>query len=340
MRLAIGRGLGAVRLDALLLDVSSDIRPGFGETIYLRARTRPWRTAPRRARVVLWLVIPLVWLARILLRKRHGYTGGPLRAPNGGRAGIQWDIRGQVARTAWWRRGRGAALGTIRWQPYTDPAEPWERILAASLSPEAAGRIEWIRLASGIKAYEAHAAESVLLAPAAWDRALRQQYAPPGGASAFTGLRHVIGRAVASSAGPVMDCGGGANADATGAGPDQQWLLGVRELRRGQPAIVILQAEPAPGDTAGPEPPDDQAEKLRLGAELAGDGVPAVLLLPVLPAGIAADLAQVITTHLDGRPGGDAQVLLTRLRAAITPHVAPQVLDDVVLFLNAQRYRG
>jgi hypothetical protein len=119
-------------------------------------------------------------------------------------------------------------------------------------------------------------------------------------------------------------------------------LLAVTDLERTQPAMVILQAEPGQADTIGAVPPDDQAEKLRLGAALASDGIPAVLLLPVLPAGIMGELARIITTHIGQQQGGDArvQVLLTRLREAVAPHVAPQVLDDIVLFLNVARYRS
>jgi hypothetical protein len=64
-----------------------------------------------------------------------------------------------------------------------------------------------------------------------------------------------------------------------------------------------------------------------------------VLLLPVLPAAIAADLARIVTAHVTSRHGGDVQVLLTRLRTAISPHVPPPALDDVALFLNEARYR-
>jgi hypothetical protein len=188
--------------------------------------------------------------------------------------------------------------------------------------------------------YTTRAAGSRLTAPVEWDRPLRQHYGPPRGAEDVIGLRHVIGRAVDSSAGPVMDISGGAGAATTSAGEGSLRLHGVIELKHGQPAIVVLQAEPAPDDTIGPEPPDDQAEKLRLGVELARDGVPAVLLLPVLPASIVAGLAQIIATHANGAPGGDAQRLLSRLRAAIAPHVPPPVLDDVVLFLNAVSYRS
>jgi hypothetical protein len=68
--------------------------------------------------------------------------------------------------------------------------------------------------------------------------------------------------------------------------------------------------------------------------------VPAVLLLPVLPASIAQDISSVITRHANSRRPADFQRLLTRVRAVIAPRVAPQVLDDIALFLNEQYYRS
>jgi hypothetical protein len=103
---------------------------------------------------------------------------------------------------------------------------------------------------------------------------------------------------------------------------------------------VILQAEPAADAMVSADPPEDQPERLELAAALAEDGVPAVLVLPVLPAAATSELAQVITAHVRRRPGGDAQVLLTRLRAVIARHVPLPVLDDIALFLNKSWYRG
>jgi hypothetical protein len=105
---------------------------------------------------------------------------------------------------------------------------------------------------------------------------------------------------------------------------------------------VLLQAEPetSPGaDEVSDLPPADQAEKLELAAELMQDGVPAVLLLPVLPGRIADDIARAVAEHAALRHGFDAQVLLRWLRAIIAPHVPPPVLDDIALFLNEGRYR-
>jgi hypothetical protein len=350
MRLAAGRGIGAVRPGLLLLELGGDTRPPPSTLVHLQARARPWGTAPRRARAMLWLVIPAVRLGtRFHLMgnpyglEANGYDG-EISSPGlpGEQAGIRWDLPRPAAAGAWWRRGRGTALGIIRGSALhgPDPATAWERILVASLGEGASGRVEWIRLLFDARMYTTRAAGSRLTAPVEWDRPLRQHYGPPRGAEDVIGLRHVIGRAVDSSAGPVMDISGGAGAATTSAGEGSLRLHGVIELKHGQPAIVVLQAEPAPDDTIGPEPPDDQAEKLRLGVELARDGVPAVLLLPVLPASIVAGLAQIIATHANGAPGGDAQRLLSRLRAAIAPHVPPPVLDDVVLFLNAVSYRS
>lgn len=59
-----------------------------------------------------------------------------------------------------------------------------------------------------------------------------------------------------------------------------------------------------------------------------------------LPAAIMDELAQVITKHAVEHLSDGAQVLLTSLRDVAAPHVPPQVLDDIVLFLNAASYRS
>ena len=350
VRLGAERGIGAARLGILMFSATYGSR---SDSIWLSVRPRRWRTAPLRARTVLWLVMPLMPAARLIGSSfltgtaTPGYTGyqGAANTP-GGPSSAEWYLPRPKASTAWWRRGSRVAPGTIREISDSSRAlrsQPWERMLVKSLSPDAAGRIEWIRLIPGAEPQATSSATSVLLAPEAWGRVLRQHYQPPGTAGAAVGLRHVIGRAVASSAGPVMDVSGGADPATTGSAVDPHWtvrLLDVMELKQAHPAVVILQAEPAADDVIGTEPPDDQPEKLQLGADLAGDGVPAVLLLPVLPAGITADLARIISSHLSVRPGSDAQVLLTQLRDAISPHVPAQVLDDVVLFLNEARYRS
>jgi hypothetical protein len=283
------------------------------------------------------------------------------------------------ASAAWWRRGRGTAIGLIgtAGPPGLETmGQPWERIVTASLRPEAAGRIEWRRVVAVPRADFANGpARSMLLASPAWTRALRSRYLPPDAVppdsrGTAIGLCHVIGRAIDSAAGPVMEVGAeGIEAGFAGIPPESLSSSGARgfgvaDLKRDRPAIVILQSEPiavpaappatplrivgAPGSkwivggatkpthrsSLGMKPPDDQAEKLRLGSALALDGVPAVLLLPVLPSAIMSDVAEIVTSHAKVHQGGDAEGLLARLRAAITPHVAAQALDDVVLFLN------
>jgi hypothetical protein len=217
------------------------------------------------------------------------------------------------------------------------PSELLERRLVASLSPAAAGRIEWIRLVSGpggaalLTAFTA----AKLLAPVAWVRAIGHYYTKPTGPHPSIGLLHVIGRAVATSAGPVMDVTGETTTETSA-----RRLLDATELAGTRAAIVILQAEPVPGDTIASGPPDDQAEKLLLAAELAADGGGAVLLLPVLPAGITAEVARILAAHIQPRVADGPQALLTKLRTEIAPHIPPAVLDDVVLFLNVPNDRS
>ena len=337
-RLAAGQGIGAVRPGALQLDAWYGGQP---EYLSLQARVRPWRTAPRRARTVLGLITPVVWLIRKLSAVARSTYDGRVLLPASPeeRAGIQWLALRPDATARWWRRGHCTALGTIgvSWQG-ADLARAWERILVASLSPEAAGRVEWIRIVDRSSNTATRSAGSELLAPSAWKRPLQPRYGPARGADDPVGLRHVIGRAVATSAGPAMDISG--DAATTSAEADVGRLLGVSELKRGAPSVVILQAEPAASTVGRDEPPDDQAEKLRLGAELARDGVPAVLLLPGLPTRLATEIALIITGYANSGQRGGAQRLLTRLRAAIAPQVRPPVLDDVVLFLNAAEYRS
>jgi hypothetical protein len=166
-------------------------------------------------------------------------------------------------------------------------------------------------------------------------RAIGQYYTQPAGPQPPAGLVHVIGRAVATSTGPVMDVTG-----ETTKATSSRKLLDATALGATGAAIVILQAEPVPGDTIAGDPPDDQAEKLLLAAYMAADGVGAVLVLPVLPAGTTAEVARILTAYIEYPPADGPQVLLTRLRSEIAPHVPPSVLDDVVLFLNAANHRS
>jgi hypothetical protein len=340
-RLAAKRGLGATRLGNLRFDASINYTRIVSETgdMSLRVDARPWRTAPPRAKAVVWLLSPLARLAAQFRRGDQGYRGKIAR-PRDPEGPISVSgIYDTYVSSDWWLRGKDSALGIIRTPTDTlHLPHPWERIFGAALSPYAAGRIEWIRLVSRPLGYSSSSAKHQLLAPASWDSVLRQHYSTPHGDDNILGVCHVLGRSVATSAGPVMDIGGtsGGQPSSSTTGGDQ--LPGVRELTAGQPGIVILQAEPAT-DEIGADPPDDQAEKLTLGMELADSGVPAVLLLPILPAGLTEEISRTITRHVTLTRGQDAQRLLTKLRKLITPHVPPQVLDDIVLFLNEGRYR-
>ena len=364
VRLAKGRGIGVLRPGLLLIGLDP---PAPGEAqLRLAATLRPWRTAPPRVRPGLALLIPAVWLARRFGRQPAGYLG--LLGASGTSPALtgRWTPALPKASIAWWRKGRVPALGVISLPEAGQLAAPqaWERLLT-ELGGEAAGRIEWIRLVSGVALPEADSATmpssysgeaaprlpptpgpalgraayargAMLLAPTAWQRALREFYDQPEPSGARPMVRHVIGRAIVTSAGPAMDVSDGVAAES---GPGEQRLLDVTELKSGSPDMVILQAEPVSVDPADLRLSDEHAERLQLGAALAGDGVPAVFLLPALPADTTAEVARLITAHARGLPGQDAQVLLTGLRKTIE-QVTPRSLDDVVLFLSRARYRS
>ena len=304
---------------------------------------RPWRTAPPQARLALALRFPAFWVAtrRPVGSREAGYQGvAPLADSPTESPPVDWTDPHPAASAAWWRRGRRTAAGIIRVGSDYIPVPPsdlLERRLVASLSPAAAGRIAWIRLvgAPGDEVFATGSTTSELLAPRAWVRAIGQYYTQPAGPQPPAGLVHVIGRAVATSTGPVMDVTG-----ETTKATSSRKLLDATALGATGAAIVILQAEPVPGDTIAGDPPDDQAEKLLLAAYMAADGVGAVLVLPVLPAGTTAEVARILTAYIEYPPADGPQVLLTRLRSEIAPHVPPSVLDDVVLFLNAANHRS
>ena len=330
-RLASGQGIGAARLGALVFAASGS-SPA---TVLVSVSPRPWRTAPLATKVPLSFLAPAVWLAARLRPATAPYCGELDETDF-----IAWQSTRPLANRKWWRRGRTSALGLLLFG--IDPARPWGRILSAGLGPDAAGRIEWIRLfrrevaqpedAPRAQSAARYQPQDVLQAPQGWTTNLGGNYsqASAPATSAYpqpTGnvrVQHVIGRAVATSAGPVMEVSG--------------QLLGEADLRNGHPQLIVLQAEPIDGDV-GTDPPADQAEKLQLGALLIEYRVPAVLLLPVLPASIARDLSSVITAHASSPHPRDFQRLLTKVRAVIAPRVAPQVLDDIALFLNEQWYR-
>jgi len=375
-RLADDRGIGATRLTALQVEATA-----YENGLRLRARPRHWRGAPWPARPRLWLLRLAVRLAARARGRPAGY-GGSWRPPDSplGTVRVSWHGDGPDAGLKWWRRGRGTAPGLIH-LARPDMTLTWERPLATALGPAAAGRIEWIRPVRGrmnrdparpgpgsssllpaqarppreVPQGDAPPVQSVLQGPSTWVSGLGDGYSVTSGPShplplpEGTGdidVQHVIGRAVATSAGPAMDVSGdftgltgltGLSESEAPAGAGISELRGVEELRQGRPHLVVLQREPADATVSG-EPPEDQAERLELAVGLVEDGAPAVLLLPVVPAVAVAPIAELITTApVAGR--GDVQRLVTALRKTIEPHVPPQVLDDVVLFLNEERFR-
>jgi hypothetical protein len=119
-------------------------------------------------------------------------------------------------------------------------------------------------------------------------------------------------------------------------GPYANTLLEGRDLARYQPFLVLLQAEPT-GEDANVGVNDDLTEKVQLALGLIDDGVQAVLLLPTLPAAIAAMVAEAARRHLvyRGASADDVRIhVLRKVRASVAPHVNPEVLDGIILLLN------
>jgi len=114
-------------------------------------------------------------------------------------------------------------------------------------------------------------------------------------------------------------------------------VLTAGQLTRGRPLAVVLQAEPATGDGAVRR--YDFADRIQLANALLDDGVPAVLVLPVLPARHASEVAQAVAAFANapGLPGeGVRAALLRPVRAAVARQAGPAVLDEIILFLNAR----
>jgi len=164
----------------------------------------------------------------------------------------------------------------------------------------------------------------------------------PGKAgSSAVRVRHVIGRALTTSAGPQVDVGGSAGLSdrkRESASPQGPVLLDTEYLTRGQPGLVVLQAEPSENLTRSiPGMLDDQPEKLALAADLMEAGTPAVLILPVLPGDRLEAIAEVIYRHVNSRQAGDARLIRRELRKTLGG-AGKDVLGDVVLFVNVMRY--
>jgi hypothetical protein len=236
----------------------------------------------------------------------------------------------------WWRKGTGAAGGDIE-LPSSQATRPWERTLAASLGPGSAGRIEWVRLlTTSAKSFEINDTTGVAVdAPSAWQADLDRLYEASTGSQRTNDgplrLRHAMGRAVATSAGPRLDVSGEAT---TITSADE--LLDAEHLVRRRPALVVLQAEPV-DEIVDVSLQDDLPERLALSADLIEAGAPAVLVLPALRTDLARAAIETIAAQAATPQSDDARLLRAKLRRALKRHIEPSVLDDLVLFLNPRR---
>jgi hypothetical protein len=116
-------------------------------------------------------------------------------------------------------------------------------------------------------------------------------------------------------------------------------LRTAEDLARRQPMVVVLQAEAADQEAAGAVGHDDLEDKIQLAMALLEDGIPAVIILPVLPAGLTREVRRLVEAfaEADSRSGPQIRATLVRpLRAAIARGTGPAVLDDVIVFLNGR----
>lgn len=157
------------------------------------------------------------------------------------------------------------------------------------------------------------------------------QEASPEAAEPGVRIRHAMGRAVMTAAGPRLDISG-EQAITSGAGE----LLGTGQLTRGNPSLLVLQAEPYAGDLADGGP-DELPQMLALAVDVTQNRPGCdVLIVPALSAYLTMDVVDAIVEHASS-PGRGSRVLQARLRQVLRPEVPPAVLDDLVLFFHARR---
>ena len=279
------------------------------------------------------------------------HRGSPGRSSPRKDAGWPGSSQLSPADATWWYRVVDNIPGTIEIaDELFRTARPWERILSDSLGSPEAGLIEWTRyVRRGVEPFPANSSTAVALDAAdEWRRYLADVYqsAPPQPAkddSPAIRVRHVIGRAVTTSAGPQIDAGGsaglseGTRESESSVGRGGPVLLDTEYLTRGQPALVVLQAEPS--ESLIPvvlRMLGDQPEKLALAADLMEAGTPAVLILPVLPGDRLEAIAGVVHRHVNSRRAEDVRALRHELRETLGG-VGHDVLGDIVLFVNVKR---
>jgi hypothetical protein len=346
-----GRGVGAIPLaiQDFRVTISSDDRQLLvrvllrtevvlpaAATAFLR---RGWRRLPTS---VLWTVLlmylPYLRIGEMLfrmVRRPAGYNGLlSTSQKEGPESFVDWLSAPPVASATWWQDPAGPAKGSIVIEG-VDGTVPWERMLAASLGPDAAGRVRWHRMVAGnVEPYSTRRSTGIAIqTPAVWvpglTAAYREQLTLEETRKRPLRVLHAIGRAVITSAGPRLDVSGDA---AEAAGTSE--LPGAEVLTSRHPRLIILQAEPVIGEI-DVRPVDDLPEKLALAADLMEAGARAVLILPALPA----SLILVITTTIArwGARGTEEESMQKKLRTALAGTVDPSVLDDIVLFKNARR---
>ncbi|MBO0805910.1 MAG: ATP-binding protein, partial [Nocardiopsaceae bacterium] len=273
-------------------------------------------------------------------------------------------VTGGTDGTGGTRRWRGTTSGVIHTERDT-AALPWERALAASLDPRVAGRIAWCRrmyVSPGSSPENRGRGVVRYTASAGWLDALGAHVATADDARGHL----AIGRAIRTSAGSGIDLTYGIDvgdedvrvhcaigrAIRTKAGPGIDLTYGLdvtgewgrpstdrAELTEGRPSVVVLQAEPV-ADEVEAEEGDDLPEKLELAVDLMDSGtVPAVLIVPAVPVARAREVAGAIAAHAAERRA-DPRDLQRKVREVLGRHVAPAVLDDVVLFVNVRTMDG
>ena len=340
-RVADGRGVGIFRPSAVGFTALVPPSPAGRQKLQLWAHVRPLDFA----RIWQWPRLALLALVGELAspfrrKVQQGYSATY-------NASLSWESGAPEADATWW--SRGTVPGVLVLAP-ADGSQAWERVITASLGQEAAGRVVWYRRGSAsvnplprwlswIPASwrSAPARGRVqLTAPAEWDRPLaghyvsfkpdRLPYLDP------VRVRHAMGRAVSTSAGPRLDISGEqATSDSA------RELLGTEELTSKAPALLVLQAEPVPDEATGEL--DDLMEKLALAVDVSLACPPCdVLIIPAIPARFAASVAQAIARHADTRQRRDPRLLQAELRRLLGSEVPAAVLDDIVLFRNVVGY--
>jgi len=338
---ADGRGVGVFR--SAVVGFTALARPtrAGSQKVQLWAYVRPLELAP-------WYLWP-----RLVLMTLVAALASPFRrhTPNAYSAkydkSLSWLGDPPAADSAWW--STASVPGFICAIP-PEAAQPWERIITASLGTEAAGRVAWCRrgtasVAPGSwwvgwipAAWRSAPGEGKveLTAPSEWGRPLAGHYvgSEPDSAQYLDVLRirHAIGRAVNTSAGPRLDISG--EQDTSGSARE---LLSAGDLISKAPALLVLQAEPVSGEVTGEI--DDLVEKLALAVDVSEVCRTCdVLIVPAIPARFAPSVAQAIARHADTRQRRDPRLLQADLRRILGAGVPPAALDDLVLFRNVSSY--